>query len=79
MAVQKPQKPLEVNGQEIYPLTNSEQVITENGERLNAVLRKTAIPDYTAADYGKTLTCGDTGLIWADAGSAYANVEGVSF
>ena len=34
MAVKKPQKALEVNGQEIYPLTSVDQVVMPDGSRL---------------------------------------------
>lgn len=79
MAVTKLMKPLEVNGQEIYPLTRADQVIMDTGERLNAAMTKYLVPDYTAADYGKLLGCGSRGLQWVDSLSDLTNAEEVAF
>lgn len=35
MAVMKPQKALEVNGQEIYPLSHADQIVMPDGKRLS--------------------------------------------
>ena len=40
MAVFTPKKALEVNGQEIYPLTHAKQVIMDDGNRLNEKLKE---------------------------------------
>lgn len=81
MAVQKPQKPLAVNGQDIYPLTSADQVIMEDGSRLNAAIEKFIIPAYTTTDYGKTITCTSSGLKWVEmvTSSDLTSVEEVSF
>lgn len=82
MAIQKPQFPLTVgmtDPQQIYPLTVAEQVIMEDGTRLNAAIDKFLVPAYTTSDYGKMLTCSEAGLQWAESASVLADVEGVGF
>ena len=79
MAVQKPQKPLMVNGQEIYPMTSADQVVMENGERLTAVMEELLVPAYTTADYGKILGCSAAGIKWVDSQSELDDAEGVAF
>ena len=79
MAITKPQKPLMVNEQEIYPLTSVDQVVMESGERLNATLERLLVPSFTEADYGKILGCSITGLQWVDSQSELVNAEEVSF
>ena len=79
MAVTKPQKPLVVNDQEIYPLTHADQVIMDSGERLPAAISRFIVPAYTTADYGKILGCGIGGLQWVDSLGDLNNVEGVSY
>lgn len=79
MAVTKLQKPLEVNGQDIYPLTRADQVIMDTGERLNAAMTRFLVPSYTTADYGKLLGCGSSGLQWVDSMSDLPNAEEVAF
>ena len=75
MAILKPQKPLMVNEQEIYPLTCAEQVIMEDGSRLNAYVKKFLVPAYTSADYGKILGCNASGLQWVDSQSELSDAE----
>ena len=79
MAIQKPQKPLTVNEQEIYPLTSADQVVMENGERLNAAMAKIIIPSYGASDYGKILGCSPAGLQWVDTQAELSNAEEAEF
>lgn len=52
MAVLKPQKALEVNGQEIYPLTHADQVIMPDGGRLSELPLKTWDYIDVSADIG---------------------------
>lgn len=68
MAILKPQNPLTVNEQALYPLTSADQVIMENGERLNSAIAKYRVPAYTEADYGKALTPTAAGLVWMQQG-----------
>lgn len=79
MAIQKPQKPLTVNEQEIYPLTSADQVIMDSGERLNAAMEKFMVPSYGSADYGKILGCSAAGLQWVDMQSELENAEEAEF
>lgn len=79
MAIQKPQKPLMVNEQELYPLTSADQVVMDSGERLNAAMEKFLVPSFTAADYGKILGCSANGLQWVDSQSELPNVEEAVF
>lgn len=93
MAVQKPQKPLTVNEQEIYPMTCADQIVLEDGTRMRAdgkakdsLLFDGETPNayhqlvaFGTADYGKMLTCNAAGLVWSDAPETVANVEGVEF
>lgn len=79
MAIQKPQIPLMVSGQKIYPMTSADQVVMEDGERLNAALEKLLVPSYTPADYGKLLGCAAGGLKWVDSQSELDNAEEQSF
>lgn len=79
MAVMKPQKPLLVNEQEIYPLTCAEQVIMDDGSRFNVYVKKFLVPSYTSADYGKILGCDESGLQWVDQQSELENVEEAMF
>lgn len=95
MAVQKPQKPLAVNNQEIYPMTSADQIVLEDGTRIGAdgtVPNANALGGiqaelykqlaaFGAADYGKVLSCNANGLIWKNpAGTAaLVSVEGVAF
>ena len=53
----KPQSPLKhtESGDYFYPLTTVDQVIMEDGSRLNSVLEETAIPTITTEDEGKFL------------------------
>ena len=95
MAVQKPQKALEVNGQEIYPLTCADQIILTDGTRLGAdgtVPNSEALGGIAAAfyqqiasfgssDYGKVLSCDADGVKWVTmtGNTSLTSVEGVTF
>lgn len=79
MAIQKPQKPLMVNSQEIYPLTAAEQVVMDDGSRFNAYVEKFIVPSYTSDDFGKMLTCTASGLKWVESLSELDNAEVGSF
>ena len=79
MAIAKPQKPLTVNEQEIYPLTSVDQVVMENGERLNAAMDKFLVPSFGTSDYGKILGCSADGLKWVNTQSELPNVEEAEF
>ena len=52
----KPQTPIELNNNYIYPLTTVDQVITGNGERLNSLFKKTIKENVTlnAANWSNT-------------------------
>lgn len=70
MGVYAPKKALEVNGQEIYPLTHAKQVVMEDGSRLDEYL-KSFSPD--SSENGNGVHIGpeppeDTSLLWVDTG-----------
>ena len=74
MAYLKPQSPLkDNNGDYIYPLTTADQIILENGSRLNSVLGET-LPTATAKDEGKFLRVVNSIPSW----QTIANAEEVS-
>lgn len=75
MAVCKPQKALTVNEKEIYPLTSADQVIMDDGSRLNAAISKFIVPSYSVSDYGKLLACSESGLQWVDSLSELNSAE----
>lgn len=95
MAIQKPQKPLTVNNQEIYPMTCADQIVLEDGTRIGAdgtVPNAKALggihadlykqlASFGSADYGKILSCNANGLVWKNMAttSALANVEEGTF
>ena len=79
MAIAKPQKPLTVNEQEIYPLTSADQVVMDNGERLNAAMEKFLVPSFGTADYGKILGCSANGLQWVDTQVELPDIEEAEF
>ena len=71
MAYLKPQSPLQhKSGDYFYPLTTADQIIMDNGSRLNTVLP----PDVTSEDNGKFLRVVDG--VWAAA--IVQNAEEVS-
>lgn len=92
MAVQKPQKTLVVNEQEIYPLTCADQIVLEDGTRMRAdgkakdalalggidAAAYEQLVSYGTTDYGKVLSCSEDGLVWIDAVHS-PNAEGVAF
>lgn len=41
MAYLKPQTPIQLNENYIYPLTTADQVMLDNGNRLNSLFKKT--------------------------------------
>lgn len=57
MAYLKPQTPIKLEDNFIYPLTTADQVITSTGERLNSLFKKTIRESATlrAADWSETL------------------------
>ena len=75
MAIYKPQKALTVNEKEIYPLTSADQVIMDDGSRLNAAINKFIVPSYSASDYGKLLACSEDGLQWVESLSELNSAE----
>lgn len=80
MAYLKPQSPLQhKDGDYFYPLTTADQVIMEDGSRLNSVLGNggssgSALPSITEEDNGKFLRVVNGVATW----QTVQNAEGVS-
>lgn len=71
MAYLKPQSPIkDKDGDYLYPLTTVDQVIMEDGSRLNAVLNDMAsdsiVPAPTASDNGKFLKVVNGSPAWTN-------------
>lgn len=79
MAFIKPQNPLKdvQTGNYIYPLTTVDQVVLENGERLNTILGEggSIVPSSTTEDNGKFLRVVNGVAAWV----ALPNAEEASF
>ena len=80
MAYLKPQSPLQhKDGDYFYPLTTVDQVILEDGSRLNIkldnLLNASTIPTSTTADNGKFLRVVDGVAAW----QTVSNAEEASF
>lgn len=77
MAYLKPQSPLQhKDGDYFYPLTSVDQVIMEDGSRLNATLNSiNPIIETTTSDNGKFLRVVNGAPVWA----TVLNAEEASF
>lgn len=73
----KPQSPLYHKKEDVYfyPLTTVDQVVMEDGSRLNSVLEETAIPTITTEDEGKFLRVVNGAATW----QTVSNAEEASF
>ena len=46
---------------------------------IEALVAQMSVPKFTAADYGKVLSCSAEGLVWTDGAVGLYNAEEVSF
>ena len=77
MAYLKPQSPLQdkSSGDYFYPLTTVDQVIMEDGRRLNSVIDGAMVPTATDSDNGKFLKVVNGSPAW----TAIPNAEEAAF
>ena len=73
----KPQSPLYHKAEDayFYPLTTADQVVLEDGSRLNTVIGDSALPSITAEDNGKFLKVVNGSPAWV----TVSNAEEASF